>query len=299
VPETEHSEETARLDIWLWATRFYKSRSMATDACKRNQISIVGQHPKPGRQIRVGEKIEIKKGPLTRTVEVKDVLTKRVGAPLVENFVIDHTPESEYQKAAEIAKQARDSKPKRKSGAGRPTKKDRRDMNEVMEDSADEASAFEAFAKAMKKNFVLLLTFGLFFAAASGLQAQEKRTFDIKEGVPALKLNETLIVHARTISPEKNPNTGELTSMAATGDVLIKAKPKGAKDWILVACDKAVYDPTTGSIILTGNPAVKSGMQIIRAVDAKTYVSVNVKTGKHTIEGRSKVEINMKAFKKR
>lgn len=87
--------------------------------------------------------------------------------------------------------------------------------------------------------------------------------------------------------------------MAATGEVLIKAKPKGAKDWILVACDKAVYDPTTGSIILTGNPAVKSGMQVIRAVDEKTYVTVNVKTGKHIIVDRSKVEINMKAFKKR
>lgn len=296
--QIDPSEETTRLDIWLWATRFYRSRSLATDACKKNQISILGQHPKPGRNVRAGERFEIKKGPLTRTIEVKQVLSKRVGAPLVENFVIDHTPAEEYQKAAEIAKQARDSKPKRKSGAGRPTKKDRRDLNEVMEESADEASAFEAFSKAMKKNFVLLLTFGLFFAALHELPAQEKRSFEVKEGVPVLKLNETLIVHARTISPEKNSETGALTSMAATGDVLIKVKPDGAKDWILVACDKAIYDPTTGSIILTGNPAVKAGPQIIRAVDEKTYVSVNVKTGKYTIEGRSKVEINMKAFKK-
>ena len=294
--------DSVRLDVWLWATRLSKSRSMATDACKLNRVQINGQNAKPSRQVRIGDRIEFRKGALTRTVEVKDLLTKRVGAKLVDDFLIDHTPESEYEKAAEIGRENRQGKPKREAGAGRPTKKDRRELEEIMQESETEMSAFEAFAKAMKKNInLILISAGAFLIAAGTATAQEpaKRTFKVKEGVPVLNLSETLIVHAQKISPEKNPETGALTAMAATGDVLIKVKPKGAKDWILVACDKAVYDSVADTIKLTGNPAVKSGAQTVRATDAKTYVSIERKTGKWQINGPNKMELDFGAFKKR
>ncbi len=294
-------EDSVRLDIWLWATRLSKTRQMATDACKRSQIQVNGSDAKASRQVRVGDRIEFKRGALNRTVEVKDILNKRVGAKVVGDYVIDHTPKEEYERAAEISRQNRVATPKRKTGAGRPTKKERREM----QDFSEEASAFEEFAKAMKNNLSLwIIGLVLILPGMSGL-AQEKaanppvRSFAVKEGVPQLKLNENLIVYARSINPEKNPETGALTAMAATGDVVIKAKPKGTENWIYVACDKAVYDPTEDSIRLSGLPAVKSGMQIVRATDAKTYVSVNRKTGKWEIKGPHKIEVNLGSFKKR
>ncbi|NNE92308.1 MAG: RNA-binding S4 domain-containing protein [Verrucomicrobiales bacterium] len=298
------TEETAvRLDIWLWATRLYKTRSQASNACKNNRVEIAGQTARPSRKVRVGDEIVFKKGNLTRTVEVKDLLLKRVGAKRVEEFLIDHTPESEYQQAAEIRRVNRESRPDREAGAGRPTKKERRTLDELLEESGDEASNFEEFSKAMNRNRSAILIFGLlgclFFLFGKGetVFAQEsvpKRNFEVKDGTAMLPLNERLVVHAKTISPEKNPETGALTSMAATGDVLIKVKPGEAKDWILVACDKAVYDPTADSIKLTGFPAVKSGRQILRATEAATFVKVDRKTGKWEIVGKHRIELNLK-----
>ena len=152
--ETESlpENESVRLDIWLWATRLSKTRSLATSACKRNRVEVNGQTVKASRSVRAGDRIQYRRGPLTRTVEVKAILSKRVGAMLVGDFLIDHTPKEEYEKAATVNQENRSAKPKRDSGAGRPTKKDRRDLSEVMEESAEEASAFDAFSKAMKKN---------------------------------------------------------------------------------------------------------------------------------------------------
>ena len=298
----KQAEDSARLDIWLWATRLYKTRAMAADAVKRNQVRVNGQTVKPSRQVRAGDQIEFKRGPLTRNIEVKDVLTKRVGAKLVDDFVIDHTSKEAYEQAAEISRQNRESAPKRDAGAGRPTKKDRREM----EDFSDERSAFQEFAKAMKKNISLIIAvLAVTFANTENSIAQEKkdapprRTFEEKEGVPKLQINEKLIVFARSILPEKNPDTGKLTAMGATGDVLIKVKPGESKDWILVACDKAVYDSAADSIKLTGFPAVKSGMQILRATEAKTYVSVDRKSGKWEIKGPHKIELSIGGFKKK
>ena len=100
------------------------------------------------------------------------------------------------------------------------------------------------------------------------------------------------------VDTETDPATGALKGLAATGGVLIKAKPKGKEQWILVSCDKAVYDPAKDEIVLTGWPAVKAGIQILRATAAETYVRVARASGKWEIVGRHKLEVSFGKKKK-
>lgn len=144
-------EETSRADVWIWAARLFKTRPLAAGACKNSQVIINGGTCKPSRQIRIGDRIEVTKGPLTVTVEVKAVLNKRVGAKLISNYLIDHTPEEVYQQAGEIARRKRQSGPMREPGSGRPTKRERREMEELEADSADDFEAFEKFVRAIDK----------------------------------------------------------------------------------------------------------------------------------------------------
>ncbi|MBN2175407.1 MAG: RNA-binding S4 domain-containing protein [Bacteroidales bacterium] len=115
--------EGIRIDKWLWAVRVFKTRSQATEACKSNKISINGQPVKPSREIKLNEKIEIHLGPFIKTVQVKELLTNRVAAKLVENFMTDLTPQEEYDKL-KIMKEVNFEY--RERGLGRPTKKERR-----------------------------------------------------------------------------------------------------------------------------------------------------------------------------
>jgi ribosome-associated heat shock protein Hsp15 len=115
--------ETERIDKWLWAVRLYKTRSQATDACRSGKISIDGQSVKPSREIHPGVTIEVQLGPLIRIVEVKAMISNRVGAKLVENYLIDHTPEEEYLRVKMIQNVNFEY---RDRGVGRPTKKERR-----------------------------------------------------------------------------------------------------------------------------------------------------------------------------
>lgn len=117
--------DEVRIDKWLWATRVFKTRSMAADVCKKNRVEVRDIPAKPSTMVRVGDIVKVRKPPITFTYIVKDVLENRVGAKLVENYLENITPESEYEilemkKLAGFIDRAR--------GTGRPTKKDRREM---------------------------------------------------------------------------------------------------------------------------------------------------------------------------
>jgi ribosome-associated heat shock protein Hsp15 len=115
--------ENVRADKWLWAIRVYKTRSLATEACKAGRVRIGGQIIKPSREIRIKEEISIHLGIYTRTVRVLALLHNRVSAALVPGFLEDITPSSEYDKL----KVQQEMKPEfRPRGIGRPTKKHRR-----------------------------------------------------------------------------------------------------------------------------------------------------------------------------
>lgn len=112
-----------RIDKWLWSVRLFKTRSQATEACKSNKVHIDDQAVKPSREVHVGDTIVVHSQQITRTVQVKEILNSRVGAKLVENYLVDLTPQEEFDRqkfAREINFEYRDR------GIGRPTKKERR-----------------------------------------------------------------------------------------------------------------------------------------------------------------------------
>ena len=120
-------EENIRVDKWLWAVRLYKTRSLATNACKNNQIHIDSIGVKPSRMLKIGDLVLVKKPPITRTYKVLGLLAQRESAKVVADFIEDITPAEELQKL-EILKFV---KPViREQGLGRPTKKDRRSMED-------------------------------------------------------------------------------------------------------------------------------------------------------------------------
>lgn len=122
-PSDKPDIESVRLDKWLWAVRVYKTRSLATEACKNGRVRIGGQVIKPSREIRIKDEISIHLGIYTKTVRVIALLHNRVSAALVPGFLEDITPQAEYDKL----KVQQEMKPEfRPRGVGRPTKKHRR-----------------------------------------------------------------------------------------------------------------------------------------------------------------------------
>ncbi|MGZ4962330.1 MAG: RNA-binding S4 domain-containing protein [Limisphaerales bacterium] len=115
-----------RIDKWLWAVRVFKTRSLATDACRNGRVTIGGKLVKPSREVRIGETIVVQKDELTRTFKVLGVLERRVGAQVAKEFVEDLTPASEFEKKREPNFLPPMYRPK---GAGRPTKRDRRALD--------------------------------------------------------------------------------------------------------------------------------------------------------------------------
>ncbi len=128
-------ENLVRIDKWLWAVRFFKTRSSATEACKKGRVMIGGVQVKPSRMVKAGDIIKIRKPPVTYTYKVLQLSEKRMGAKLVSDFVLDITPESELE-ILEIQKNM--SWFKRDPGTGRPTKKERRDLDNFFENENDE-----------------------------------------------------------------------------------------------------------------------------------------------------------------
>ena len=118
-----------RIDKWLWAVRIYKSRSLATAACSGGKVRIGGESLKPSRSVRIGDVIIATTGDINRTVRVVALLDRRVGAKLVPEYMEDLTPASEYQKSREPNFRPLLLRPK---GAGRPTKKDRRKIDDLL-----------------------------------------------------------------------------------------------------------------------------------------------------------------------
>jgi ribosome-associated heat shock protein Hsp15 len=114
-----------RIDKWLWAARLYKTRSVAAEACRAGHVAIAGVSPKPAREVRVGEIIVTRHGDLTRTTRVLGLTDRRVGAEAVKAFAEDLTPASEYDKRRDPVFTTVALRPR---GSGRPTKKDRRDL---------------------------------------------------------------------------------------------------------------------------------------------------------------------------
>ena len=121
--------EHARLDKWLWAVRIYKTRSDAAEACRGSAVRLNESIAKPSAKVRIGSTVVARTRALTRTLHVTGLTEKRVGAALVPNFLEDKTPESEYEKAREKQANARVFSHK---GSGRPTKKDRRDIEKLI-----------------------------------------------------------------------------------------------------------------------------------------------------------------------
>ncbi len=119
-----------RLDKYLWCIRVFKTRSDATDACKGNKVQVNGVVSKPSKEVKPGDLLVVRKGPVELSYRVKAALHSRVGAALVPEYAENLTPESELDKLhapTETFFVMRDK------GSGRPTKKDRRTLDALWE----------------------------------------------------------------------------------------------------------------------------------------------------------------------
>lgn len=129
----------ARIDKWLWAARIFKTRSLAADACKSGRITLNGAQVKPSRTVKEGDEVGVKKSPVTYTFRVKQAIEKRVGAKLLPDILEDITTPEQY----EILEMQRISGfVGRAKGTGRPTKKDRRALDDFTQNASEDMSSF-------------------------------------------------------------------------------------------------------------------------------------------------------------
>ncbi|UYQ76878.1 RNA-binding S4 domain-containing protein [Glutamicibacter sp. JL.03c] len=112
-----------RLDAWLWSVRIYKTRSAATAACRAGHVRLNGDPVKASQTVVAGDRIRVRKDGFDRDLEVTGLLSKRVSAPVATKCYLDHTPPRERVIIPQV--------PVRERGAGRPTKKDRREMDRL------------------------------------------------------------------------------------------------------------------------------------------------------------------------
>ena len=123
-----------RIDKYLWSIRVYKTRSEATTACNGGKVRLNGADVKPSKAVKVGDQIVVRKGPVTYTFNVLQLIDKRQGAKLVPQYAENLTPEEEM---AKLHAPVETFFLKRDRGAGRPTKKDRRQMDDLWEFLSD------------------------------------------------------------------------------------------------------------------------------------------------------------------
>jgi ribosome-associated heat shock protein Hsp15 len=121
-------ESNARIDKWLWMVRIFKTRSLATDECKKGRIKINESDIKPSKEVKVGDIVSVRKPPVVFTYKVKGFPKNRVGAKLVAEFLEDLTPAEEMQKLEPGFMAFQGARAK---GTGRPTKKERRTLEGV------------------------------------------------------------------------------------------------------------------------------------------------------------------------
>lgn len=119
-----------RIDKYLWCVRYYKTRNNATEACRKGHVKMNGDTIKPSKTVFNNEKITVRKNQINYELEVLDIPSNRVGAKLVDLYRKDCTQNEELNKV-ELLKYSKDYY--RKKGTGRPTKKDRRDLDELQE----------------------------------------------------------------------------------------------------------------------------------------------------------------------
>ncbi|MDH6313519.1 ribosome-associated heat shock protein Hsp15 [Parabacteroides sp. PFB2-10] len=133
--------EEVRIDKWMWATRIFKSRSIAVDACKKNRIMVNNVQAKASRTIKVGDVIQVRKPPITYSFKVLALTERRMGAKLVPEYLENVTTPDQY----EILEMNRISGfVNRSKGMGRPTKKDRRELEQFADpDSMGDGFDFE------------------------------------------------------------------------------------------------------------------------------------------------------------
>jgi ribosome-associated heat shock protein Hsp15 len=122
--------ETERVDKWLWAVRIFRTRTLATNACRAGSVAVNGQPAKASREVRVGEKVVVQQGLIQRTFAVIEVPRTRVGAKIVAQYCDDQTPPEEFEKARHNRVQQFLARAK---GSGRPTKRDRRLIDQLLE----------------------------------------------------------------------------------------------------------------------------------------------------------------------
>jgi ribosome-associated heat shock protein Hsp15 len=126
-----------RIDKWLWSIRIFKSRTLATDACKGGKVKVGNVSVKPSYQIAAGDVVVVKKNGFNFEFRAITLLEKRVGAPIAITCYEDVTPAAEKQKYAEWFLNASPTTEKRERGSGRPTKKERRDIDELKDVAFD------------------------------------------------------------------------------------------------------------------------------------------------------------------
>ncbi|SFU38798.1 ribosome-associated heat shock protein Hsp15 [Pustulibacterium marinum] len=119
-----------RIDKYLWCIRYCKTRNIGTEACKKGHVKINGGVAKPSREVFPGDKIIFRKNQIDYQINVLDIPPNRVGAKLVDLYRLDTTPKEAFEHS-ELLKYSKDYY--RKKGTGRPTKKDRRDIDDYTE----------------------------------------------------------------------------------------------------------------------------------------------------------------------
>lgn len=119
-----------RLDKWLWAVRLFKTRSLAVAAINAGSVEINAQPAKPARAVHAGETVTVRQGLILRTLRVVGTPASRVGAKLVPEYCTDLTPESEF---AKVREQRMQQVLARAKGSGRPTKRERREVDRLFE----------------------------------------------------------------------------------------------------------------------------------------------------------------------
>ncbi len=133
MPKKEEITEV-RIDKWMWAVRLFKTRSLAADACKKGKVLLGGSAAKASRNVKVGDVVQVKRPPITYSFKVLALSENRMGAKLVPDFMENVTPPEQLE-ALEMSRFSAFGV--RDRGAGRPTKKDRRDMESYMEVDGD------------------------------------------------------------------------------------------------------------------------------------------------------------------
>ena len=123
-----------RIDKYLWCIRYYKTRTLATIACKKGHVKVNKDTAKPSRDVFPQDKIDLRKDQINYQLIINDIPESRIGAKLVDIYRTDITPKDQFE-AKELLKYSKDYY--RKKGVGRPTKKDRRDIDDFTEDTTD------------------------------------------------------------------------------------------------------------------------------------------------------------------